>query len=393
MAAAVADRDHDEADLGEAVRAHHALGPGDVVRLDLRAGIDIVNNRIHARGIEVEGLVHRAVEVRDPVGRLDLEALRHLVAGGEQQAQVGLVEKLALAVAPDQPGLGGVVHAGAVAHQIAAVVAGRGLHVHVIHVQLADGSARERDAPGVHLVRILVLVHAAGGEEHVALLLVHRQDVLDVVGAFGEVAHQGAVRIIEIEVGPAVALGPPEELLSAAQQVDLPVLDVGIHALGDEGAGGVGGQVHAAHVHAVQVAGAADQVEAVVVAQPHAGAVLVIGLAEFARARGDVEGLVLEGVDLITLAAPVGHGEDVELLRGARFAGHLVFVGLEGGARLAQGVDHPEVLDLTHIGLDRGEVLAVRRPDDPARHHAAGGVGLRVAGIIIHPEAPLAHAV
>ena len=393
MAAAVAHRDHDEAHLRQAVGAHHALGPGDVVGLDLRAGIDVVDDRIDLGGVEVERLVHRAVEVGDAVGGLDLEALRHLVARCVEQAEVSLLEQRALAVAPEQPRLRGVVHARAVAHGPAAVVARNGVHVHVVHVQLLDRAAGEAHAVGVHLVGVLALVDAAGGEEHVAFLFIDLQHVLDVVGAVGEVAHQGAVGIVQVEVGPAVALGPPQQLLAAGEGAQLALFHVSVHPLGDDGPRGVARQVHPAHVDAVQVAGAAAQVETVVVAQPHARAEFAVGLGVLARADGHVHRLVLEGVDAIALAAAVRHREHVELLLRARLAGHLVFVGLERRARLAQGVDHPEVLDLAHVGLDRHEMLAVRRPHDAAGPHAAGGVRLGVAHVVVAAVAVLADAV
>ncbi len=88
MSAPVADRDDNHSQLRESVRAGEALAPRDVVGFHLRSGIDIVADRIDLRGVEVVRFVHCSVKIRDTVRGLNLESLRELVTGLEQQAQV-----------------------------------------------------------------------------------------------------------------------------------------------------------------------------------------------------------------------------------------------------------------------------------------------------------------
>ena len=84
MAAAVAYRHHDEAQLGQAVGTGEALAPGDVHGFHLRPRIHVIAHRIDLRGIEVKRLVDGSVQVRDAVGRLYLEALGELIPGRKQ---------------------------------------------------------------------------------------------------------------------------------------------------------------------------------------------------------------------------------------------------------------------------------------------------------------------
>ena len=72
--AAVAELDDDEAEIGEALRnARRAERVGDA--LGLRSRIDVGDDRILLRRVEIEGLVHIAPDVGDSVGCLDHERL------------------------------------------------------------------------------------------------------------------------------------------------------------------------------------------------------------------------------------------------------------------------------------------------------------------------------
>ena len=72
---AVADLDHDEADLASATLP--LRGVNVLVTLSVCGpGIDVRDDRILLRRIEVERLVHHAVEVGDAVVGLDRERLR-----------------------------------------------------------------------------------------------------------------------------------------------------------------------------------------------------------------------------------------------------------------------------------------------------------------------------
>ena len=269
VSAAVADRDHDHSDLGEPVGAGEALAPGDVVRLHLRTRINIVADRIDLCGVEVVRLVHRSVEVGDTVGGLHLESFRELVAGLEQQAEVGGLQIGDPLARRREQGHGRCpVHSRIVGHKELGVVARRREHVHVVHVQLLESAARERNPERVHLVRILVLVDSACAQQDVALLLVHPEDVLYMERPFGQIPDQRAVAVVEVDVRPSVALGPVEDLLSATDQERSAVLHVGPFPFGDDGLGGVGVNVHPAEIKPLEVTALAHHVEPGVVAKP-----------------------------------------------------------------------------------------------------------------------------
>ena len=92
MAAAVAHGDDDDPQLGQPVGPGHAGGPVHGVGLHLRAGIDVIGNRIDLRGVEVERLVHGPVQVGDPVRRFYDETFGEAIAGREKLAEVGLFQ-------------------------------------------------------------------------------------------------------------------------------------------------------------------------------------------------------------------------------------------------------------------------------------------------------------
>ena len=89
MAAAVAHLDDDEPELRErdvvaarVERLGHALG--------LRPGIDIRDDRILLRRVEVERLVHDAIEIGDAIVRLHRERLRELEADFQSAVRSGV---------------------------------------------------------------------------------------------------------------------------------------------------------------------------------------------------------------------------------------------------------------------------------------------------------------
>jgi hypothetical protein len=87
-AAAGADFDDDEAELRE--RDVGTLRSESLVNtFGLRAGIDEFDERIFARGIEVEGLVEDAVEIGDAVFGFDSENFGKFEAGFEKLRDVG----------------------------------------------------------------------------------------------------------------------------------------------------------------------------------------------------------------------------------------------------------------------------------------------------------------
>ena len=80
----------------------------------------------------------------------------------------------------------------------------------------------------MHLVGILVLVDSTGTEQHISFLFVDSQYVLDVEGPVGYLPDQRSVAVVEVEVGPAVALGPPYQLFAVLDQEGGPCLYVGV---------------------------------------------------------------------------------------------------------------------------------------------------------------------
>ena len=391
MAAAVADGHDDEAELRQAVGAGHTLAPGDVDGLHLRTGINVVADGIDLRGVEVKRLVDGAVKVRHAVRRLDLETLREAVSGLEQAGEVGLLEVHDRAAGRDvdqhDERLG--VHPGGVGNEVFRIIGGRREDVHVIHVELDGRTAADSDTVVVHLVRILARDHAAGAEDHI--LAGRAEDGLDMVGTLREVALQRSVRTIEIEVGPAVALAPPDEVAAGEEHRVAPLL-VGVHPFADEGFRAVGINPDIAEVDLVEVAAEAVHIETGVVPEPaHAEVV-------FGSVGGGLPGIHDSGVLVFEgrhrdLAG--GAGVDVKDVQGTlrgRFAGHLVVVGLEGRTGLAHGVDDPELLHRRHVPADDGEMTAVRRPGD-IREAALRRVRHGVAMVVLARPGPFGRAV
>jgi len=107
-AAAGADFDDDETELGE--RDVGTFGRESFVDfLGLRAGVDELDERIFAGGIEVERLVHDAVEIGDAIFCFDFEDFGKFEAGVEKLRDVGgfEIEELgALRVEEDRFGSG-----------------------------------------------------------------------------------------------------------------------------------------------------------------------------------------------------------------------------------------------------------------------------------------------
>ncbi len=88
------DRDDDEAELGEGLAIAARRGERAAAgAAGLRAGIDVVDDRILLRRIEVRRPEEQAVDVGLAVVRGHLDRHRRLPAGGEQLGDVGLFER------------------------------------------------------------------------------------------------------------------------------------------------------------------------------------------------------------------------------------------------------------------------------------------------------------
>ena len=69
---------------------------------------------------------------------------------------------------------------------------------------------------------------------------------------FGEVLFQGAVGSIEINVGPAVTLAPPQEV-PVGEEARVAGFHIGVHPFGHNGLGAVGVNVHPAQILPLEV--------------------------------------------------------------------------------------------------------------------------------------------
>ncbi len=337
-----------------------------------------------AFGIEVEGLVHDAVEIGDAVVGLDLERLGVLEAGGQERRDVGRFE-----LEEEVPGrvaelrLRGRVDPGEVVDEEAGRIV-HGCRVRgVALVELPQARAVEADPVEVGVVGVLAGLPAAGQEVEGAGLLVDLHDALADELARGQLGLELAVAVVEVVVAPAVALGPPQHLFAAAEEPQVLVFDVGVQALLDEDLDLARGRVGDAGLEAVEVARLAAEIELVGrVGEPLGGGrELLLPVEGSARGREDVEGRVLE---LLRLDLDLGLGgqvEDQDLGLGlVLLAGHLVAVGLEGRPGIGQGVDDPEVGDLALVAADEGDLLGILGPDD---HPGRGAEVLAVLLVLL----------
>ena len=216
----------------------------------------------------------------------------------------------------------------------------------------------------MHLVRILVLLNSAGADQGIALLLVHPENILHMESPFGQVADQGAVAAIEVQVGPSVAFRPVDEFPATVDEFGSSVLDVGPFPFRDDGSGRVGADVHTAQVQPLEIPALAHEVETLAVTQPPVCPVVEVSVSSRGLCAQQRELLVLEGFSHdIFGGSPVCslvEIEYVEVSLRSRFARHLVLVGLEFRTLPADRIDHPEFLKLPCVPFHRGEMLRVR---------------------------------
>ena len=155
MTAAVADGNDDETYLRQTVDAVHVEAPRGVDGLGLGAGINIFDYGVSLRRVEVVGLVHHAVEVRNAVGGLDGKGLGKLVAYREQRFEVDLFQLVyAAAVGRIEVGCGCGVYARAGGGKEAAVVRQRERTVEARPVETSESRAVVVDAVEVVVVGI-----------------------------------------------------------------------------------------------------------------------------------------------------------------------------------------------------------------------------------------------
>ena len=294
------------------------------------------------RRVEVERLVHHAVQIGDAIVGLHRERLRELEAGLGQRRQVRRFElQHADAERVVERRLRRAVDARGVVDEEPRRFGDRHAVRGVARVEQLEAGAVEADAIEVRVVRVLALLAAAGREVEHARLVV---DALDGGGdelAFGDAVLQRAGRrVVEIEVSPAVALGPEDQLGAAVDQAQRLRFDVGVQPLFDQRLDLAGRGVGDDDVEPVLVAAEAREIQLVGrVAEPLRRdrppriALDVVALRR--RWRSDTrligEAIVLDRDALLRVAV-----EHVHLrLRDVRLARHRVAIGLERRPRRA----------------------------------------------------------
>ena len=251
--------------------------------------------------------------------------------------------------------------------------------------QELHAGAVEADLVEVRVVRVLALLAPGGGDVDDARLVV---DALERGGhelALGDAVLQRAGGgVIEIEVPPAVALRPEDELRAVAGEAERLRLDIGVQPFLDERLDVARGGVGDADVEAMHVAAEAREVDLVgAVVQPllrprrrlrsaRPATATASGTGDGALRLGrDADRLVLEPIGLDLEAALGFDVEDEDFgLRRVLLAGHRVAIRLERRAGIGERVDDPEVLDLAHVAADERELARVARPLHRHRRHA-----------------------
>ncbi len=236
-AAAVSHLDDDETELGQLLAA--ARGGERVGHpLCLRSGVHVDDQGVLLCGIEVEGLPHVAVEIRDPVRRLDLERRGRSPAHLRDAGDVGLSEGhdlLSVLIAED--GSVGQVHPGVGVHDVAPGLGHARAMGPVAGVEEREPGAVEADPVQVLVVDVLSRLPSVGAEPEQPLLLVHFDDAAGAEPARRDGVLELAVQPIQVVVAPAGPLGPPDQLAAIFQVADALSGLVGVvEALRDEGA-------------------------------------------------------------------------------------------------------------------------------------------------------------
>ena len=197
VAAAVSHRDDDESCLCQAVGPDIHARIGVRRRLDLRTRVYVVDDGVALRRVEVEGLVHHAIEVRHSVGGLHGEGLGELVSVGQKLREVTRLEYHQLvAEAVVESRFGDGIHTRVVVHEVTAgVVYLRRVEV-VSLIEQLHIAAVEADRIEVLVVGVFALLAAHGGEVDCAVFLVHVEDLVYVPRTFGQAAYEVALVVI-----------------------------------------------------------------------------------------------------------------------------------------------------------------------------------------------------
>src|SRR5258708_15621314 len=177
-AATVTDGDDDHSQLSKPVDTIHPPAKGCIYGFRLRAGIDVFHQRVFLCAVEIERLVHDAVEIGDAVIGLYGEGLWEFITGREQGAEVGGLEVHDLvtgAVIKSGPGCG--IDAGDVVDkELLFVVHADGV-IEVASAQQSEAAAIQVHLIEMEIIRILTRLLAACGEIEDTLFIFDAYDV------------------------------------------------------------------------------------------------------------------------------------------------------------------------------------------------------------------------
>ena len=381
MAAAIADLDHDEAHVGEM----DVLGASDELLghgLGLWAGVDVGDDRVLLRFVEVEGLVDHAVHVGDVVCRLHPVRLRELVAGVLQKRHVGRFEiHHLLAVGVHQRRRRHRVDARVAVDEVARRLAHPADVVVVALIEQGHAATVQAHLVEMPVVGILGVFHSVGGKEQHARRFVDASNAAAGELAPRQLADDRAVGAVQVVVAPTIALRPPDHL-TGLEQLETLGLDIGVEMFLDDHCALAARQVGHDNVVALEIATHPAPVEAIGVGREPLGRDRFFGVRpRETPCREDVDGLVLEelGVELLPrLRRDIEHPHFG--LGDVLFARHVVGVGLERRTWFGDRVDHPQFGDLPPIGACQRELARVLRPGHERRIALPGMLFLLLVG-------------
>ena len=212
MPTAIPDRNHNEAKLRQGRLV--AIG-GERLRdgFGLRSGINVGDDRVGLRGIEVKRLVDHAVKISDVIIGLHRVWFRKPIAGLQEFREIGFLE------IEDSPTCNVIesrcrsrVDPRVVVHEEAVRLA----HTHTV-IEIAGIEQRQAAAIEVYSIQVLVVRVLAGfpgvcDEVNRTTLFIDAHDLPNRPRALRQPVSQRAVGAEPVEMRPTIALRPPQQV-------------------------------------------------------------------------------------------------------------------------------------------------------------------------------------
>ena len=208
----------------------------------------------------------------------------------------------------------------------------------------------------MQIVGVLILVVARSGEVDNALCIVHAEDIRHMPLALCNLVNKLTLSSVAVEVCPASALRPLDNLPIATNERRHLPLDRGIHLLLDDILSGCSGNIYHAEVSALDVAALADNIELIIVALPYHACGLLVAVSVHEGAVADEEHLLLILCHVHLAALECLGVEQLQPEVGALLARHLILI-LEQLGAILQDVDNPEVLEHRGVRTHCSKVL------------------------------------